>query len=277
VTKYPSDPQAAAGLRKCMNILADMDVVWPSAGRQLELLRGSKLYLELKERGGDFSRRGREGYGQKRLAEQDLEAEKETWPEIKRETPHQHLRQFPGPRPYPRQRTSSMTLVSETHPKPLHGHARSSSVIPSSTIVGPPPAAVIPLSNVSSPVAFSPSFERWISEMEWPFSETLSTSVFSPFYGTSNTDEYGTQRHPIAAPHLISPLSTTFQSVQHDPHSGDTNRGRHPDSWDDTTGAGQQLYPVYDASLLSSAGTPEPIQGNTMPAPIFGPPEWYTQ
>jgi hypothetical protein len=46
LSKYPSDPQARVGLRKCMEALKNMEVVWPSAGRALELLRGSKVYLE---------------------------------------------------------------------------------------------------------------------------------------------------------------------------------------------------------------------------------------
>jgi hypothetical protein len=43
VSTYPSDPQACVGLAKCMDALKYMEVVWPSAGRALELLRGSKV------------------------------------------------------------------------------------------------------------------------------------------------------------------------------------------------------------------------------------------
>jgi len=46
LSKYPSDPQARVGLTKCMEALKNMEVVWPSAGRALELLRGSKVNLE---------------------------------------------------------------------------------------------------------------------------------------------------------------------------------------------------------------------------------------
>jgi hypothetical protein len=40
---YPNDPQARIGLFKCMDALQDMEVVWPSAARANELLRGSSV------------------------------------------------------------------------------------------------------------------------------------------------------------------------------------------------------------------------------------------
>lgn len=46
LSTYPSDPQARVGLAKCMDALKSMEIVWPSAGRALELLRGSKVNTE---------------------------------------------------------------------------------------------------------------------------------------------------------------------------------------------------------------------------------------
>jgi hypothetical protein len=43
VSIYPNDPQARIGLFKCMDALQDMEVVWPSAARANELLRGSSV------------------------------------------------------------------------------------------------------------------------------------------------------------------------------------------------------------------------------------------
>lgn len=43
VSAFPNDPQARVGLGTCMNILRAIEVVWPSAGRALELLKGSKV------------------------------------------------------------------------------------------------------------------------------------------------------------------------------------------------------------------------------------------
>lgn len=45
VTSFPDDPQARLGLNRCMEVLRNMDVVWPSAGRAWELLNGNKVNL----------------------------------------------------------------------------------------------------------------------------------------------------------------------------------------------------------------------------------------
>ncbi|KAJ7443938.1 fungal-specific transcription factor domain-containing protein [Mycena galericulata] len=42
---YPTDPQARMGLTKCMDALREMEIVWPSAARALELLRGAEATL----------------------------------------------------------------------------------------------------------------------------------------------------------------------------------------------------------------------------------------
>lgn len=47
VSICPSDPQARSGLTKCIDVLRAMQIVWPSAGRALELLCGSQVYQEL--------------------------------------------------------------------------------------------------------------------------------------------------------------------------------------------------------------------------------------
>ncbi|KAI0824538.1 fungal-specific transcription factor domain-containing protein [Trametes gibbosa] len=42
---YPDDPQGSLGLRKCMDVLQRMRIIWPSAWRALELLHGAKAQL----------------------------------------------------------------------------------------------------------------------------------------------------------------------------------------------------------------------------------------
>ncbi|KAJ7726934.1 hypothetical protein B0H16DRAFT_262071 [Mycena metata] len=42
---YPTDPQARMGLAKCMDALKEMEIVWPSAARALDLLRGTQTTL----------------------------------------------------------------------------------------------------------------------------------------------------------------------------------------------------------------------------------------
>ncbi|KAJ7920675.1 fungal-specific transcription factor domain-containing protein [Mycena leptocephala] len=45
VSSYPTDPQARLGLTKCMDALREMEIVWPAAGRALELLLGAQATL----------------------------------------------------------------------------------------------------------------------------------------------------------------------------------------------------------------------------------------
>ncbi|KAJ7121042.1 fungal-specific transcription factor domain-containing protein [Mycena epipterygia] len=45
LSAYPTDPQARLGLTKCMDALKEMEIIWPSAARALELLRGAQETL----------------------------------------------------------------------------------------------------------------------------------------------------------------------------------------------------------------------------------------
>ncbi|KAJ7594197.1 fungal-specific transcription factor domain-containing protein [Mycena floridula] len=46
LSAYPSDPQARVGLTQCIEVLHAISIVWPSAGRARELLRGSKVNID---------------------------------------------------------------------------------------------------------------------------------------------------------------------------------------------------------------------------------------
>ena len=43
VTVHPTDPQSRLGFTKCMRALRAMQIVWPSAGRALDLFRGAEV------------------------------------------------------------------------------------------------------------------------------------------------------------------------------------------------------------------------------------------
>jgi len=43
LTAHPTDPQSRLGFTKCMRTLYAMQIVWPSAGRALDLFRGAKV------------------------------------------------------------------------------------------------------------------------------------------------------------------------------------------------------------------------------------------
>jgi hypothetical protein len=44
VSTFPDDPQARSGMNNCMELLKQMAIVWPSAGRALELLQGANVH-----------------------------------------------------------------------------------------------------------------------------------------------------------------------------------------------------------------------------------------
>ncbi|KAF7366374.1 Zn(2)-C6 fungal-type domain-containing protein [Mycena sanguinolenta] len=74
LSAHPTDPQARMGLTKCMDMLKEMEMIWPAAGRALELLRGAQATLadaedvgSLNSAGGAFPSRPR-----KRPATQSL-------------------------------------------------------------------------------------------------------------------------------------------------------------------------------------------------------------
>ncbi|KAF7342119.1 Zn(2)-C6 fungal-type domain-containing protein [Mycena venus] len=45
LSAYPTDPQARIGLIKCMELLKEIEIIWPAAGRQLALLTGTQAAL----------------------------------------------------------------------------------------------------------------------------------------------------------------------------------------------------------------------------------------
>ncbi|KAJ7778867.1 fungal-specific transcription factor domain-containing protein [Mycena olivaceomarginata] len=74
LSAHPTDPQARMGLTRCMDALKEMEIVWPAAGRALELLRGAIADAEdvnsgINTGGGDASA----SRVRKRSAEQTLD------------------------------------------------------------------------------------------------------------------------------------------------------------------------------------------------------------
>ncbi|KIL66147.1 hypothetical protein M378DRAFT_75687 [Amanita muscaria Koide BX008] len=57
LSTLPDDPQAQLGLAKCMEVLEDMQIVWPSAARALELMSAAKASLKEGKFRMSFSRK----------------------------------------------------------------------------------------------------------------------------------------------------------------------------------------------------------------------------
>lgn len=167
MTAHPADPQARVGLKRCMDVLHLMEVVWPSACRALELLCGSK------DNGGtsNISVPTSATARCKRSAEQVLNDNDTFHRTTSDHSMDQNYVQLRAP--YPSQYNSFAaytTTGQEIHPHP-------------SPQPGQNP-------NMSS------SYDRWTSETSnnphsFGFSGTLSTSVLPQLYSTGLVDDRG--------------------------------------------------------------------------------------
>jgi len=157
LSTYSSDPQARMGLTKCMEVLSAMEIVWPSAARALELLRGSKVNIG----SADLTAFTAQSVRQKRSAEQFL---KDMEPQ-----------QLQGPGDY----GAPVNLRPRNYPSNFVYSLEGIPLQPSSQ----PPA-----------VPYLPLFERWPTDNGnngVPFPNTLSTSVLPQIYSTGLFDERG--------------------------------------------------------------------------------------
>jgi len=163
VSTYPSDPQARIGLTKCMDALRYMEVVWPSAGRALELLLGSKVPSEepLPPRPSQLPDR------QKRPADHSFDD-------------NDALEQRD---PLPTLRTSYVPARSNSYPSshypPVQDAYLDGLDLNQST-------------SSASNLPFYPSHQRWPSNgyTAAPFPGPLSTSVLPQLYSTGLVDEH---------------------------------------------------------------------------------------
>jgi hypothetical protein len=152
VTAYSDDPQSRLGLTRCMEALKRMEITWPSAGRALELLRGSKVYAADARATPNPSDRDRH----KRTAEQPLDAEDV----LKREYQVQ-------PSLYSVQERDRGTESSFFQLNP-------------------------PVPSVSAQSAHSTAYDNWAdASMSSYFPGTISTSVHLQMYSTGLVDERG--------------------------------------------------------------------------------------
>ncbi|KAL0946295.1 hypothetical protein HGRIS_012543 [Hohenbuehelia grisea] len=153
LTSYPDDPQARVGLSKCMDALRRMEIVWPSAARALELLRGSKFTNQHEE----LIQLPQSPPRHKRAAEQCLD-----------DTAN---------RPRPQDPTDFMALRAQSFgfPNVAHGNA----------------AFPVAEGGSSARMPYFSSYERWASDntQSHSFSGPLSTSVLPQMYSTGLADE----------------------------------------------------------------------------------------
>ncbi|KAJ6481874.1 fungal-specific transcription factor domain-containing protein [Mycena sanguinolenta] len=171
LSAHPTDPQARMGLTKCMDMLKEMEMIWPAAGRALELLRGAQATLadaddagSLNGAGGALPSRPR-----KRPATQPL---------------NDSFAPPPGT-------TGSNDFIPLRPYAPIYATNGHYGVEPRSA-----PAAYYP--PASSP------YDRWPTEAGGglAFQGALSTAVMGPAYSTGLVEE---RRAPPPPPHAPEP------------------------------------------------------------------------
>ncbi|KAA1474412.1 hypothetical protein DENSPDRAFT_328671 [Dentipellis sp. KUC8613] len=157
---FPTDPQARIGLTTCMEILRNMSIVWPSAGRAWELLNGSNVNIAGAKM--EMANLVTGPAPRKRSAEHFLE--------------DSHF--FAGAPP-PSHRTSV----------PSHGFPVAPNVAP--------PSAVSPtthgVSGNGNGIPYYTSYDRWPGDNMGSYNGSLSTSVLPQQYSTGFVEERARQ------------------------------------------------------------------------------------
>ncbi|TFK31644.1 fungal-specific transcription factor domain-containing protein [Crucibulum laeve] len=162
LTVHPSDPQARIGLGKCMDALRMMEIVWPSAGRALELLRGAKVNLEESE----LAMLANHADRNKRPAEQSLDDSFERSHPSATAMDYASLRASHVPTNYP-----------STEVYNADGYTNHSPLVPAS----------------------SSNYRQWPSDSinSHSFNTPLSTSVLPQLYSTGLVDERASSSNRI--------------------------------------------------------------------------------
>ncbi|KIJ59890.1 hypothetical protein HYDPIDRAFT_99795, partial [Hydnomerulius pinastri MD-312] len=214
---YPNDPQARMGLSKCMDALDDMEVVWPSAARANELLRGCNPLDNDASSHGRFQQYITQGSGperQKRAAEHAVDSE-DAYERSQMHAPPQ----------------SSASPVATTQPYAHTWRSTQYSGIPQDGARGPQQDEFSPSTPLSAnhPSSYYPWPSDGGSYMSFP--GTLSTSVLPQMYSTGLIDER-------RLPHSLSSSHHGQQRMNgHSSGHGyeQTGGGRYPQFWNDYT------------------------------------------
>ncbi|KAF9463229.1 fungal-specific transcription factor domain-containing protein [Collybia nuda] len=161
LTTHPADPQARVGLTKCMDALRMMKIVWPSAARALELLRGSKVNLEE----SNISTPSNHSDRRKRSAEQPLNDTIDREHSPSQGVPQTYI-ELRAPNYNPHYNTQGVYQTTNID-------------VQSNTPSG------------SSQAPYMTSYDRWPSEHinSYTFTGPLSTSVLPQLYSTGLVDD----------------------------------------------------------------------------------------
>ncbi|GLB40011.1 putative fungal specific transcription factor [Lyophyllum shimeji] len=194
LTAHPSDPQARMGLNRCMDILHQMEILWPSAARALELLRGSKVNTQE----SDLTLLST-AVRRKRSAEHPLDDHGAFGKNVTSNTSvnHDYL-ELRAPYTSQNNYAAYTSTGHEIHPQAVQS----------------PPQ-----------VSYLSSYDRWPSEntntQSFGFPGTLSTSVLPQLYSTGIVDDRST-----SASHRVHPPHQDQTRANH-------TANRYPQYWND--------------------------------------------
>ncbi|KAI3613223.1 hypothetical protein WG66_001383, partial [Moniliophthora roreri] len=230
LTLFQDDPQPRVGLNRCMEILRGMEIVWPSAGRALELLRGSKV---------------------------NTDESKLSPPPKQKETTERRKRPLNNP---PQMPSSDLNLGYAEHPPAIHenydgahhygdrhSHYSSSSPVSSN----------LP-SVQNTPTSYYRTEQRWTPEHHFDnmqYSGTLTTSVMPQTYSTGLVDDRATSS---GQGHRAIP------SISMGHHSSPVDHRYPPQYWNDYSAYSQLGHNSYTPPTVHP-----PIQSSNSSSQIF--------
>ncbi|KAG2108501.1 fungal-specific transcription factor domain-containing protein [Suillus discolor] len=205
---FPNDPQSRIGLFRCMDALQDMEVVWPSAARANELLRGSNVMANPSNSSQaclSFTSRDR----QKRTAEHSIDSEDAYERSHIQALPSSSSSNVPGSGQGYANTWRSTQFSGTSHDV---GHSQESGAGRHADFAG------APISTSQS------SYYPWTSDGSsyLSFPNTLSTSVLPQMYSTGLVDSRRAGNSQSSASH---------QGQARD----QPGMGRYPQFWNDYT------------------------------------------
>ncbi|KAG6826250.1 hypothetical protein H0H92_000574 [Tricholoma furcatifolium] len=219
VTAHPGDPQARINLNKCKDVLRQMEVIWPSAARALELLSGSKDNTEASDNALSMTSTER----RKRPAEQALN----DTTTFHRSVPADHATHdyLELRAPYTNHYDSHGVYTTSNHEISSHTSTGHFSYLPSS------------------------SCDRWPSDNTQSFGlpGSLSTSALPQLYSTGFTDNRSGGGH----------RSHTHTHHAEQPRASHT-QGRHAQYWSDFSSSFPQLGTTYGGYHEPSSVSQQP-------------------
>ncbi|KAG1760291.1 fungal-specific transcription factor domain-containing protein [Suillus occidentalis] len=229
---FPNDPQSRIGLFRCMDALQDMEVVWPSAARANELLRGSNVMANPSNSSQaclSFTPRDR----QKRTAEHSIDAE-DAYERSHLQALPSSSPQIPGSGQGYANTWRSTQFSGTSHDV---GHSQESGAGRHADFAGAPIS--------TSP----PSYYPWASDGSsyLSFPGTLSTSVLPQMYSTGLVDGRRVGNSPSSTSHQGQARSAVHGSGSGTYTSDQPGIGRYPQFWNDYTSF-PQMGVVYSQS-----------------------------